>query len=503
MTEELTEVGLTKSYKALAPGGELGEVFRFMEATQTVEDQLALEDAGWINLSTGTETISGAERISNIKLSRLYCLKDPLGKQSIRLWTDYTFGTGMSWGCEEDKVKKTLDAFWEADANSKVLGCAGQRQSSNDLLIDGVVYFAFFLGKPISRIRRIDPLEITEIITDPDDKENELYYRRDWTDPQSKPHTDYYRSINNLGQSPADDNAGQAVKMTQTAIVYRLTYNDANPLLLPALDWIKQYRRFLASRVAMMLALARFAWKTKVVGGQAAVNALKTKTNEKEIAAGSQVLENMGSDTQPIKVDSGARNAYEDARMLRLQVCAAVGIPEQYFGDISSGNLATAKTVELPMVKMFESYQATWRAAYDIIDNVVLAYNGILPGKWHIDRDFPPIAPIDVAEAARALVDTTGVFPQFKLSPDVQQMALLTLGINDPDAVLEELDKLIAEDEKKKAAEPPPPVPPNSEEPPNGEQPEDNTTEALKGLKLLKKAIIKGGKKENGKTNTM
>ncbi|KKL65463.1 hypothetical protein LCGC14_2154710, partial [marine sediment metagenome] len=59
--------------------------------------------------------------------------------------------------------------------------------------------------------------------------------------------------------------------------VYHLTYNTIGqrglPLLLPAIDWIKQYRRFLASRVAIMLALARFAWKTKTKGGQTAVDA--------------------------------------------------------------------------------------------------------------------------------------------------------------------------------------------------------------------------------------
>ena len=59
------------------------------EAISSVEDQLKLEDAGWLNLSAGTApVITDIERIANIKQSRLYYTKDPLAKQAIRLWTD-------------------------------------------------------------------------------------------------------------------------------------------------------------------------------------------------------------------------------------------------------------------------------------------------------------------------------------------------------------------------------------------------------------------------------
>jgi len=118
-----------------------------MEAIQSVEDSLKLEDTGWINFSAGTgDVISAADKITNMKLSRLYAVKDPLGKQSIRLWTDYTFGTGMTWQTEDEKAKKALESFWDARCNRRILGAAGQRKSSSNLLRDGVIYFAIFLG---------------------------------------------------------------------------------------------------------------------------------------------------------------------------------------------------------------------------------------------------------------------------------------------------------------------------------------------------------------------
>jgi len=431
--------------RELAPRDELEILIR--EATASVEADLALEDEGWINLSGTTgDIITSAERVANLKLSRLYALKDPMGKQAIRLWTDYTFGSGMTWQAEDDKVTKVLEAFWDDKANQNVLSAKGQRKSSDKVLIDGEIFFAIFLGANGSAtIRWIDPLEITEIITDPDDKENVMFYRREWTDGQGQPHKDIYRSTSNIANEATKDSLGASVQQTEKALVYHFPHNTitqrGNPLLLPALLWMKYNTKFLASRIAIMLALSRFALKTKVKGGQAAADAIKAKTHDVEVAAGSHLVENLGAETTVMKQETGASAAYQDGRMIKLQIAAAVGIPEQYFGDISIGNLATAKTVELPMMKMFQSYQAIWSDVYQDIDEVVLEHNQIPPDKWYIDRDFPAIAPADVAQAAAALVQILQVMPELAYSDDVKQIALLTLGVNNPAEVIGQLDK--------------------------------------------------------------
>jgi len=419
------------------------------EAIQTVEDELKLEDAGWISLSASSvDIIPNDKRIENLKASRLYHALDPLAHQAIRLWTDYTLGSGITWGAEDEGVKKVLEAFWNSRANKGVLSAQGQRKSSDKLLVDGEIFFAVFLASSEALIRRINPLEITEIISDPDDIENVMYYKRAWTTGTGEGKVSIYRSWTNAKDVGCKDNAGKVVTATpdaKDALVYHVAYNTigqrGNPLLLPALDWLKQYRRFLASRVAIMLALAKFAWRSKVKGGAAAVESVRASLDGKDIAAGSTLTENLGVDTQPIRQDTGSSGAYQDGRMLKLQVCAAVGIPEQYFGDISIGNLATAKTVELPMMKMFESYQTVWDGVYQDLDEIVLEKNGISPDKWYVDRDFPAIAPEDVLQAADALVKVIGVMPEFADLADVQQTALMILGINDTAEVLDQLSK--------------------------------------------------------------
>ena len=184
MKKQANESVETARLRELEPRDELGLIV--MEAAKEVEDILALEDRGWINLSATTgDVITGPERIANLKLSRLYATKNPLAKQAIRLWTDYTFGLGMTshapkekGATEESKTEGARKAFWESQANQAVLSARGQRKSSDKLLIDGEVFFAIFLAKEDTKIRRIDPLEITEIITDSDDVEDVRYYRR-------------------------------------------------------------------------------------------------------------------------------------------------------------------------------------------------------------------------------------------------------------------------------------------------------------------------------------
>ncbi|MCJ7829164.1 MAG: hypothetical protein MUP81_05430 [Dehalococcoidia bacterium] len=418
------------------------------EATSTVEKELAIEDKGWIVLSgTGGEAISGSKRIASVKQSRLYYALDPLARQSIRIWTDYTFGPGMTWEVDEEKAKATKDTlgtFWKSRDNQPLFGSRGQRKCSEKLLVDGEIFFALFLGNE-SRIRTIDPLEIEEIITDPDDIEKPMLYKRQWADRQGGPHTDFYPSYLNIKGEATKDSAGALQNVTQKALVYHLAFNTTgqrgNPLLLPALDWIKQYRRFLAARVGMMLARTRFAWRKQVEGGTAAVATVKGALQDKTPEAGAVLVENKAVSMEPIQTPQDARNAYDDARMLKLQVCAAVGIPEQYFGDIATGNLATAKTVELPMLKMFQSYQSVWGDAYQDIFDLVLEYNQVDSKQWYVDKDFPAIAPEDIFAAAQAIVQLVMAFPEFASAPDVQQQALIAMGVNDPAQVLEQLSK--------------------------------------------------------------
>jgi len=431
---------------------EFDDILR--EATSEIESILAAEDKGWINLShLSAEAVSADKRIATVKEARYYSLIDPLASRSVRLMTDYSFGTGISWNAKDERAGQVLSDFWNASINQPLLSAKGQRKSSDKLLVDGELFLAVFLGNETT-IRRINPLEITEFITDPDDAENIRYFKREWSDTQGSPHTDYYRSFANLKDKGCQDSLGKTIRKTDEALIYPVAINDlgqrGHSYLAPALDWIKLYRKFLASRVAIMLALSKFAWKMKVHGGSAAVESAKNVYHEQEIAPGSMQVENLSSDLQPIKTDSGAAQAYQDGRQLKLQVAAGTGWPEQYYGDISIGNLATAKTVELPVQKMCQSYQSIWTGAYEDIFTLILTHNGVK--ETYVDIDFPAVSEEAMAAVSQAIMQMCQTFPEFLNSQDIQQMALMTLGINNANEVLEQLSSEAKRDTNVKLA---------------------------------------------------
>ncbi len=428
------------------------------EATQSVEQQLRLEDQGWMLFGTSSwQVTSPNQRINYLKASRVYCLLEPLAVQSIRLHVDYTFGTGMASKAKDEGTQEILEQYWNAPKNRAVLSANGQRKSCKKGLVDGEVFFVLYLGtsKNIPTIRWIDPLEITEIISDPEDRESVMYYRRVWFDPQGNSHDTIYRSSTNIKNLASIDATRKGVSATDEGVVFHLALNTnsqrGNPLLVSALDMMKQFRDFLSFRIAINKALSRFAWRLKVKGGAAAVEAQKSKLEVEDGApeAGSTVAENEGANMTPIKTDSGAKNAEADAKLLKLQVFAAAGFPETYYGNVDAGNLATAKTAELPVIKMIQSEQQVWEDLYEDVDNTVLAHKGVSPDKWYVDRNWPPISPRDASEFAKAISEIVTAFPPFGQADAVMQAALSSLGIDDTAEVLENLKKVEQEEEAK------------------------------------------------------
>jgi len=424
---------------------EIGQLVK--EAIASVEKQLSLEDNGWLKFGSSANNcvdIMPSMRPWLTWRCRRYWALDPLAGQAIRLWTDYTFGSGISYQCKDTKVQGIIDDFWRNPLNRSVLSSMGQRKSSDKLLVDGEVFFAIFIAEnPI--IRWIDPLEIQEIITDPEDIENPKYYRRVWADAHGHTHNSIYCSHLNLKDEGVEDIGGQFIKATESnVVVYHLSFNTigqrGNSLLLRALDWIDEYRKFLAARIAIVRALARYAWKDKRTGGSLVVAAAKAAQDGTLPNPASTRIENAGANLEPIKTDTGAFNAEKDGRMIKLMICAALGLPEQYFGDIATGNLATAKTVELPLLKQFSSLQKMWADAYEDIFNVILDCKGD-DSKERVDLDFPEIAPADIQAALAAIQTACSTFPQFADSSEVQRQALINIGLNNIDMIMVELEK--------------------------------------------------------------
>lgn len=460
------------------------EIPEIAEAYTQADIELALDDRGWL---VGGKKMAGEldplSRTVQVNKSRYYWLRDPLARQAVRLWTDYGLGdTAITYKAEDEAIQKKLSKFMKDRRNRTLLSAHGMQRLSKRLLVDGEIFFIYYDD---GALRTFDCLQISEIITDPDDEETVLGYKR----VTAKNKTFFYKDWTATDFSKAIDPSTQK-KVTaweDKCVMYHLPFDNfekrGTGLFGACVNWSREHRRFMEARVAITQALATWAHKLNVKGGQQKVNqvraalestfaqsGLQTGTERNpQPAPGAAWIQNEGIDLVPTPRATGASDARNDADQLKLMVSAGTGIMLHYFGDPSTGNLATATAMELPMLKMFQSYQKLWKDAYRDIFTIVLDED---PDKEPavIDIDLPPILADDLQKLGAFFTGVAALFPEIKV-PQVLQMLLTSLGINNIEEVMEaiedkreEIDALTAEnaakgllsDKSGKAIVPPP-----------------------------------------------
>jgi hypothetical protein len=437
------------------------------EAFTRADIELALDDRGWMvpGRQWTSADLDAQTRTTLVAKSRLYWQRDPLAEQAVRLWTDYSLGQGISYKADDDGVQNKLEAFCKHRRNKSLMSSEGQRKSCKKLLIDGEVFFAVFTeddGRKV--IRYIDPLQITDIITDPDDEEHVLGYRRLTANDKVLYYADWRCDDDDLAmlekQNDPVTKAKLAGKVEEDVVVYHHAFNTllkrGKGLLFTACDWSKEHRRFMEARVAITQALSKFAWKQKVKGGQGIINKLVRDTQSSyaqsgvnsvekhpQNAPGGTWVENQGMDLTPMPRVTGAGDSKEDGNQLKLMFCAATGVMLHYYGDPSTGNLATATAMELPMLKMWESFQQFWLDCYRDLFSIVLDED-IDEEPAVIDIDLPPILAADLQKLGEFLSQISAIFPELKV-PEVLQMCLISLGVNNVAEVMKAIEAKRAE----------------------------------------------------------
>ncbi|KKM68391.1 hypothetical protein LCGC14_1461340 [marine sediment metagenome] len=424
--------------------------------------ELALEDKGFIRLGGPARSgeLEPASRQLIVERARLYWHRDPLCKQAVRLWTDYSVGDGLSFRAERPAVQAVLEEFWKHRKNRRILRARGQRKSSTKLLVDGEVFFALFGDTPL--IRRIDPLEITDIVSLPDDKESPVFYRRQFMTPAGAQRTLYYLDWA-FADAEADDvpllkdEKGDVIVPKPNVFIYHLPFDDfaqrGNSLLGAVLDWCREHRRFMTSRVAITQALAKFALKLTLQGGAGTLAAAKIQlkstadqdtgeTNPPPVA-GATWLENKAATLTAMPRSTGGRESRDDSDLLKLMVSAGTGIMLHYFGDPSTGNLATSTSMELPMRKAFGAYRQLWIEFYEDLFGLVLARHDMADEK--VDIDLPPILDADIAALGQSLTAVKAAQPEIPGQPEMIQHTLSAYRLNNVAEIVKRIMKEMEE----------------------------------------------------------
>lgn len=426
------------------------EAKRIREAVEDLERKL--EDLGWIKIN-GSDSDShtqAQESFKNmVKRSRLAFIKNPIIGHAVNLTTWYTFGLGVTLPKAQDKeVQKIVTDFWnDPDNRLSFTAPLNQHKLSNKQQYDGEL--AIVLQVDLDGavyVRFIDPLTIENIITDPIDTMRPLFYKRR-INGEDQYIPDYENGIALLRDDSRYAEKWQAMLkaldikdkqvVSNTFIYHVKTNNDildkrGIPDVYRALDWMNSNTKLNSDTATFINAQAQYAWKKKITGTKNQVNEFQarmqqnTRLTNPSAQAGSTYLHNAGVEMEAVGLPSSTGSLFETGiRRSLLMLCAAFGIMEHYFGDPSTGNLATSKSMELPMLKKFLARQEFWTGVYDdvlqfqlnmklmAVNKKAFLYNEMknrikpVPSRDYKDRlidiDFPPILDEDIKMMAEAL----------------------------------------------------------------------------------------------------
>ena len=326
---------------------------------------------------------------------------DPQGGASVDLMNDFVFGRGVPRPRANDEmVQEILDEAWNDEDNQLVLtSYEAQVMRGTDLSLQSNVYFLMFADGDDGKVKLglLNHDTVEDAVRDPEMRQRVLYYmartvREEWDYAHDRPKVAassaskiiYYEHWHNV--TYAEDQGVTTPKPPAQRIgegkVYHVAVNRTGemvfgvPTMRRLIKWFTALNEYMAGRVDLTKAAAALIMKRKVKGGPAQVERMAAKeltrsggelsglSEMERRAPGSIITENESVSHEPLTIPTNAGNAMQDAQMIRSQISAATRWPQSYLGDASSANLATATSLELPVLKGVESRQEVWEQVF-------------------------------------------------------------------------------------------------------------------------------------------
>lgn len=450
--------------------------------------ELAREDIGWKRMGAWSSQQFSRDGLNqSAALCRIMATANPLIKRGLALRHAYVWGKGIEIEARDKNAPDLMDVVQaHIDTNDAVLfGSQAQEELENVFGTDGNIVLAHFT-KPRSgkvKVRSFPFAEITEKISNPDDRDEPWYYKRQWTSVtvgaggarSSKAVVAYYPDINYWPRARPKAIDGIEVVWDAPILFASVNRRDGDDFgvgdAFAAIDFARGYTSFLNDWAKLMKALAKYAWK--VTGGSNKAAGTASSEIRKNTAAqatnGVRRAPSVGdtavmSDANLEAIPkTGATLDSESGRPLAAMVAAALGVPvTMLLADPGqTGARAVAETLDRPTVLQFKGRQRLWQSILTksidyAINQAVKAPSGPLTGtitrdEWDsetveltgdIDRTievtFPELDDID----PKALLEAIAIADGLDKVPDlvIVRAALMALpGVEDIDEILDEL----------------------------------------------------------------
>lgn len=378
--------------------------------------QMALAEPGWQSMSeSAAEEFTATGRKRAAALCRIMVVQNPLIKRGVAIRTGYIWGEGRQVSGRDDLVNEVIQKF-DDDNKTSFSSSQAREEQEKTCSTDGNIFRALPTS-PLTgrvRVRTIDPTEMVQIITNPDDRDEPWFYLRRFTVNKAG---DRYAGITRptfdtkeilypaLGFKPtARMKTIDGIEVAWDTPVQHIAVNRLDGWLYgigdtyAAIAWARAFKEFLEDWAKLTKSLSRIAWRVSSKNNRtqkAASAALKQALASLPELPGSQaggVASMSGSEIEAIP-KTGATIDSESGKPLATMVAAAIGVPvTMLLGDPGqTGARAVAETLDKPTVNEMNLRRELWtdkdRELYDyVIDQAVKAPKGPLKGTVKTDE---------------------------------------------------------------------------------------------------------------------
>lgn len=452
--------------------------------TESVRDlSLQLEDRGWKKIGSDDEnTMTREALVQAAQDGRALAVAHPLVRRGISLRASYVHGQGgpqLSVDLDGgDDVNAVVQSWWSSRENQNALtGPEARTRLERSLSTDGNVFIACFTNKQTGDVtNRTIPMEqITDVISNPEDRMQVWFYKRTYTlKPEAFSTLEDTVTVlyPDLAYAPAiRPHTIQGHKVLWDQPVRHVKVNDLDGWAYGIGDtfsiapYARGYRDFLNDWLKLMKSLSQFAWRGTAEGKRAqrarqALSRAQQGVPGNDGSVGAAYVSAPGEGLEAIP-KSGATIDADSGRPILAMIAAGLDVPVTMLSTDPgiTGARSTAETLDKPMMLAMRARQDVWTAVYiDIaeyrIEQAIRAgkltgqvvrdawtqtdaavLNGGEPAVIHVD--WPDLSTESVDEAVAAIkdADSTG-----KLPPLIIVRLLLTaLGVEDIDTILEDL----------------------------------------------------------------
>lgn len=460
----------------------LKETLKEVDASSVFDLVASLDPAFGLGYGIGLET----ERLATVARSRQAWRIDPITQWIVQVWTNFAYGENIEMtvikpaeeseteskagGVEEqespevlafEEASAVIQEFWSANRNYYVLGQDRLQRLSDTLLVDGEIYLILYVSEidGTATIRYCLTDEIIDIVTDPGDAAVPVYYNRQYNDSatglKSLYYMDWLTAIETDGEGrpdilPKGSKTANGEKEKTFVCMIHVPLNSKTgmrgwPLMTAGLPWAREHKRFREYRTAVAAGVAQWINKLKVQGGSRAIDQARARLNSSMVnsgykdtnppaAAGSTFLENQAAELSRLPLTTGAADAKTDGEALLLMTGLGGGLFPHWIGAGDAYRLATATSMEAPLLREFSRYQNFWAAIFRSVARVILW----AAGKWgkseNLTNNYQAVK-IDVSTDRLVEVDLVAISGAISQLFTGTLIPMLNLGAINPEVV--------------------------------------------------------------------